>query len=394
MDYLDPYRRHLLPAPDGTGGCLHRTKGRDFTLCDCPIWVYGRLNGEPYRRSLQTADWERAKRRIQILLRSPNDPGVLPAANPRTVEAGVAAYLADCKKRNLEESTLRSYGDVLEAFAAFAGTRNLADVNLDLITAFRDHRDVMPRTQRKEIEYLRAFCAYCIGREWMTKNPAKSLKPALADNVATLPFEKEEIEKLLDAADRMRAAWREEDAYVRQRARALIWALLYSGLRVGDVAQLQRSKLEKSGHLVLRTEKNNVPVKVLLHSDAIRDLESLPANGDSTTYFFWTGKGKKSTIAGSLRRTIDRLGKMADVHAHPHRFRDTFAVELLTGGADIRTVQKLLGHKSVKTTEAHYAHFVKAHQDLLDRATATLDFRPKPARPLLVKPIKNRRRNA
>jgi integrase len=192
----------------------------------------------------------------------------------------------------------------------------------------------------------------------------------------------------------MQAAWREEDAYIRQRARALVWALIYSGLRVGDVAQLRRAQLEPSGHLVLRVEKTGVPLKVLLHADAIRDLESLPANGGNTKYFFWTGRGKVSTITGSLRRTIDRLGKLAGVHAHPHRFRDTFAVELLTQGADIRTVQKLLGHESVRTTELHYAHFVKAHQDLLDRATATLDFRPKPARPLLVKPVKNRRRNA
>jgi site-specific recombinase XerD len=388
MDYLDPYRRHL-------DDCRYQAKGRDYTLCDCPIWVYGRLNGEEYRRSLRTTDWNRARRLIEILLRSPNDPHVaLPAASDRTVASAVEAYLGDCEKRNLQPSTLRSYGDVLKAFVEFSGGRSLDRADLDFIAAFRDHRDVTPRTQRKEIEHLRAFFAFCMERGWADKNPAKKLKPPKVEDIATWPFTEEEVGKLIEACGRMQAAWKEEVAFVRQRSRALVWALLYSGLRIGDVARLRRAQLEKTGHLVLRTEKNRVPLKVLLHNDAVRDLQALPAPGGNPTYFFWTGKGKTTSITGSLRRTIDRIGKEAGIHAHPHRFRDTFAVELLTNGADIRTVQKLLGHKSVKTTELHYAHFVAAHQKLLDSAAATLDFRPKAAGPLLVKPLKNRRGNA
>jgi hypothetical protein len=56
-------------------------------------------------------------------------------------------------------------------------------------------------------------------------------------------------------------------------------------------------------------------------------------------YFFWSGNGEDHTdCAKSLWRTISRLGVVADVHAHPHRFRDTFAVGLISNGADLRTV--------------------------------------------------------
>src|SRR5215472_3482867 len=117
MDYLDPHRRHL-------DDCPHKSKGRHYTLCDCPIHVYGKLNGGIYRRSLQTTDWNRAQRLIEVLLRSPNEPDVaLPAASARTVAAAVQAYLNDCEKRNLQPSTLRSYTDVFEAFAEFSGQR-------------------------------------------------------------------------------------------------------------------------------------------------------------------------------------------------------------------------------------------------------------------------------
>jgi integrase/recombinase XerD len=139
--------------------------------------------------------------------------------------------------------------------------------------------------------------------------------------------------------------------------------------------------------------KTGVPLKVLLHPDAAQCLTSLPVQNPE--YFFWTGRGQLIRCGKNIRRTIQRLGVLAGVaHAHPHRFRDTFAVQLLTNGADIRTVQLLLGHTSLKTTERHYAHFVAAHQAILDTAAATLDFRPKTARPLLVHSPKRRRRNA
>jgi site-specific recombinase XerD len=53
---------------------------------------------------------------------------------------------------------------------------------------------------------------------------------------------------------------------------------------------------------------------------------------------------------------------------HPHRFRDTFAVELLKAGVDIRAVQKALGHKSLTTTEKYYAPWNKSQQAIMDKA--------------------------
>jgi len=78
---------------------------------------------------------------------------------------------------------------------------------------------------------------------------------------------------------------------------------------------------------------------------------------------------------GSARRTIACVLKLADVvDGHPHRFRDTFSVTLLQNGTDLRTVQLLLGHTSIKTTEKHYAPFVASMQKTLDDAVSTLHF--------------------
>lgn len=228
-----------------------------------------------------------------------------------------------------------------------------------------------------------------MNRGWLLANPARQLKPPAVGDLATLPLSHAEVSRLLLACDQIRGMWSEDTPHVRHRARALVLCLLYSGLRISDVALLRGSALEDSGHLVLHTAKTGVPIKVLLHREAATALRALPAPGGNPAYFFWTGRGSVEHCAKSLGRTITRLGRIADVHAHPHRFRDTFAVELLSNGADIRTVQLLLGNESVRTTEKHYAHFVAAHQALLDSS-----FRTEAARPLPVHAQSNRRRNA
>ncbi len=385
---LRPYRRHLEACP-------HRGKGQNFTLCDCPIWAYGEINGRPFRRSLQTNEWNRGLKRIQILLTADgSDQVVLPAPPARSVERAIASFLEDASHRHLKPSSTASYRRTLERLATFCGKTPISGLTLEVLSRFRASRKVAPRTQRKEIEYLRAFCGFCELQGWIESNPAKQLRPPKITDVATMPFTREEVTRLIEACDQMRGMWEDDTPDVRRRAKALVLTLLYSGLRVGDVAQLRRSALEEDGHLVLRTMKTGVPLKVLLNEDAVKALRSLPAPGGNPTYFFWSGNGDLDHCSKSLWRTIARVGKVADVHAHPHRFRDTFSVELLTKGNDIRAVQLLLGHSSIRTTEKHYAHFVPAHQDLLDRASSTLDFSAKGATPLLVKPLERRRRNS
>jgi integrase len=71
--------------------------------------------------------------------------------------------------------------------------------------------------------------------------------------------------------------------------------------------------------------------------------------------FFWNGVGKFEAVVGSWRRRLARLFKLADVRdAHCHRFRDSFASELLLSGVPMERISILLGRYSVKVTERHY----------------------------------------
>lgn len=387
---LTPHRRHLK-------SCEHIAKGWNFTLCGCPVWCDGTLDGRRFTRSLQTRNWERALTRIAALERGVDigielQPG-------RTVTDAVTGYLKDCRARNLKASSLNSRTRTFEFLKTAVGIKQVSGVGLAELEQHLDARrlpdnktPIAPRTKRKEIEHIRSLWEWCVRHKWCDANVARLIRPPKVEDIATLPFTAAEVQDLLTACDQITSC----NGYVdyHKRARALVLTLLYSGLRVGDVAQLKRSALEPTGHLVIRVMKTGVRLKVLLHKDAVQALKALPADDNYPVYFFWTGNGDVNDCSGNLRETVARVGKVAGIHAHPHRFRDTFAVQLLTHGADMRTVQMLLGHQSIRTTELHYAHFVPEHQQILDDAITKLDFSQKSTGPVLVRATDKRLRNA
>lgn len=374
---LNLYRRHLATCP-------HREKGQGFSLCECPLWAYGMISGQPVRKSLHTNNLDHARVQMDLLESRPIiTRGV-------TVATAAADYIKDCAARKLSAGTLTSYTRTLDHLQKFY-SGPVIGLDVARLSAFRDSRKVSSRTQRKEIEQLRGFCDFCLDRGLFGvggTNPAKKIRYPADDSEPTLPFTRDEVLSLLAACDAFKNSNIEDLEFGRLRARALVLLLVYSGLRISDVAALRRSTLT-NGKLLLRQAKTKVPVYLTLHPDAVAALKALPAS--SPSYFFWNGAGEIATCKGKLSRVIDRLGKIAKIHAHPHRFRDTFAVEMLSKGASLREVQLLLGHTSIKTTEKHYAPFVAAHQALLDRAVSLLDFRPAAA--ALVPLVKNRRGN-
>jgi site-specific recombinase XerD len=297
------------------------------------------------------------------------------AASPIvTIAAASKAYLADCQRRSLAPSTLVSYSNAISAFVDYCsarGLRELSGLRLSDFENFWQHRNVAITTQRKEIEHLRAFCKYCVRHKWLPENHAQDVKPPKGKKPITMPYEPHEINLLLDACDRISNNYEASALRARKRARALLLLMLYGGMRVSDAIRLERKRLKPDGRLLMRTMKSGVDLYVRLHPDAVSALMDLPAESE---YFLWSGKGKVESATGSARRTVDCISEIANVKARPHRFRDTFAVELLANGEDIRTVQLLLGHESLKTTEDHYAPFVKRFQDRLDAATAKLHF--------------------
>jgi integrase/recombinase XerD len=119
------------------------------------------------------------------------------------------------------------------------------------------------------------------------------------------------------------------------------------------------------GKILLYTAKTGTPVFCPLPPFVVTELESV--QGTSTQHFFWSGEGKPKSCVGDWQRSLRKLFLLADVRSgHAHRFRHTFATNLLLAGVPLDRVATLLGHTNSKITEKHYAPWVRARQEQLE----------------------------
>ncbi len=134
-------------------------------------------------------------------------------------------------------------------------------------------------------------------------------------------------------------------------------------MRIGDAVQCGSDRL-KENKLFLYTQKTGVPVQCVLPDFVVRDIEAAPKN--SKRFYFWSGESKLHTAVGVWQQSLQTLFSLAGVSGgHAHRFRDTFAVELLLAGVPLERVSVLLGHQSIRVTERHYAPWTRSRQEQL-----------------------------
>ncbi len=317
--------------------------------CRCPLWATGTLEGAPYRKSLKTRSFERAEQ-LKREIENGNKP-----EPPRsiTINDALAAFIKDCESRNLTPKTLAKYRTLETRLADFSSKDELLrNWNHDRIAAFRATWKLSPLTVSKELGHLRTFFNFCIDREWITKNPAKTIKaPHLKVN-PRLPFSEKEIQNILAQA--------KDD-----RELAFLLTLRHTGLRIGDASLLKVSHLSGS-RVYLYTTKAGTPVSILLPDSLLGLLKKIPPRGG---YFFIRGKSNHPHTASDLwRKRIKAIcKKVGIVPDHPHRFRHSLAADLLSKGVSVENVAAILGNSPAIVVK-HYSQWISSRQDALDSA--------------------------
>lgn len=359
---MELYRRHDADCP-----LLPEGMRSDIKKCDCQLWVHGSDGGRRLRKSLKTRSIARG---LERLVRIEREPAKL---LPIPLDKAVALYLADCRTRNIALSSIRAYATRLRPLVSFFPGASVRDLTTERVATFRAARPAgkAPASIRLGLIVLRTFLRFCLDRGWLASNPSANMKLPRPNSEATLPYTADEVSRLIAACDRLK------NLRARLRARALVLLLLYSGLRISDAMKLERSAVDfKTGKVLLRIMKTKQPFYGKLPPEALTALEALPLE---SAYFLWSGNSRIESAIDAARKTMVAVGKHAGVPGvRPHRFRDTFAVELLLNGVEIRTVQLLLGHSSVVTTERHYAPYVARMQRVVDEAVSGLHFGSSP----------------
>jgi site-specific recombinase XerD len=344
--------------------------------CRCRKHFRWTQDGKQQRRKAGTRSWGEAeglKRDLedQLTGRAPATP-----TDVRSLADAVDVFNADKKNQGITADVLNKYTrelDRLRTFAEGRGTFTVAGLTRELLIDYQAEWDALyPSSNTRQMVQarLKNFLRFCYDNKWLDRAPR--LSSIKADEAPTLPLTDKEYEKLLETIPVSFP-----DGTKARRVRALIRLMRHSGLAIRDAATLRRDELirdnaKKLFRVVTARQKTGTHVSVPIPPDVAKELSSV-LNGNAV-YMFWTGNGEERTTVSHWQDDFRKLFRDASITSAgsmvSHRLRDTFAVDLLQKGVPLEEVSKLLGHESIKTTERHYAKWVKGRQDRLDSLVA------------------------
>jgi len=350
------FRQHVT-------ACRHKSKGRNYTLCDCPIWVSQRSwDGRIVYKSMRTSDMVEAQKRSHDPL--PRNQGIIP------LHGAIRMYLAAKKRKR------HTYERVHHILTVTLMERlNAHDAPIGQLTSlalqalFQSYREAGYRETTIHLFWRTMFAFFEWASKWrhIAENPMKILEKPEAHHELKDPLTTDEQEAVYAAAS-------ESGIF----AHALVTLFLETGLRISDVACLRWTQIDKiTRYLTVKAAtKTGYPVRVQLSEYLVALLQTLPAAlGDHLFHVrdHPYADRKYDYTMQRIRAIVCEVGKKAGVKLNPHLLRHTFACRLLEAGAELRTVQLLLGHRSIVTTESAYAKFVPSQQRILDAATAAIN---------------------
>ena len=276
-------------------------------------------------------------------------------------------------ERNASQLTIRNYDHYLKRFLEFAGDINPKNIDLNLIRKYRLHlsrwtdpktKEFLKRvTQNYFMIALRAFLRYLARIDIQTLS-AEKVELGETDPRPLKVLDDAQLKSLLAAPDTSK-----KDGI---RDRSILETLFSTGLRVSELANLNRDTINlarKEFGIVGKGGKERV---VFLSDGACEWIKKyLNFRKDIFKPLFIRFQGRLNPEDGgnamrltprSIERIVEKYVKKLgfSVKATPHTLRHSFATDLLINGADIRSVQEMLGHSNISTTQI-YTHVTNAH---------------------------------
>ncbi len=347
-------------------GCKYA--GDEFCRrCNCRKHFRWTQNGKQYRRKAGTRSWEQADKKRRELedqlagrVTEEKHEGLLLAQALETFDANKEAQGIKPRVRAMYKRELKRLREFSEARTLFTVRQALTIDNLIALRA--TWTPVYKSSYSRSVvqKHLNHFLRFCYNAGWIDRIP--KLSPIKVDEPETEPLTETEYAKIIKAAT--------------GKTRTLIKLMRWSGLAIRDASTLQRTDLhfdkDKDIYKIIRERtKTGEPLYIPIPKDVAEEVIAV-LNG-SPVYVFWNRQKSDSSEyrhAGYMGELVadafKDAGVQSDGHMVSHRLRATFAVDMLQKGVPLEHVSKLLGHKSVTTTERHYAKWVKGRQNLLD----------------------------
>lgn len=283
-------------------------------------------------------------------------------------------------ERNVSPHTQQAYIADVQEFIQFLKTNGLVkndkveNADAEAIRSFLGHlhrQKVKKVTVNRKISSLRAFYRYLLRQGKIKKNPANMVQSPKTEKYMPTFLSVDEAFELLNAT----AGKNSFDL----RTRAMMELFYSSGLRLSELAALNVMDIDFNQQLVKVLGKGRkeriVPVgKTALqcireYLEETGDLRKGSGVGVFEEPLFLNARGKRISTR-SIARMIDEAAGKSGLgrKISPHALRHTFATHLLNAGADLRSIQELLGHKSLSTTQKYTAVNINRMMEIYDKA--------------------------
>ncbi|HRK41235.1 MAG TPA: tyrosine-type recombinase/integrase [Candidatus Saccharibacteria bacterium] len=275
-------------------------------------------------------------------------------------------------ERGRSQRTAENYHLYLDRLVEFAGDIEVEKITSEMVRKWRlwlnryenEAGDSLSTlTQSYHLIALRSFLGYCSKRDIETLTPEKVELPKTKRKQVSF-LTQEETERILEAIDGQSAGG--------LRDKAILELLYSSGLRVSELCNLNRDHINlQRGEFMVRG-KGQKDRPVFVSPEATECLAAyLETRSDPAKPLFIRYSGAKHgdsegesfrLTPRSVQRIVSHYAKLAGItkHVSPHTLRHSFATDLLMNGADIRSVQSMLGHSNIATTQI-YTHVTDQH---------------------------------
>ncbi len=275
-------------------------------------------------------------------------------------------------ERGRSQKTAENYHLYMQRLVEFAGDIHVDKITSELVRKYRlwlnryvneAGDELSPITQSYHLIALRSFLAYCSKRSIATLTPEKIELPKVRKKQVSF-LSQDETERLIEAVD--------TNTPQGIRDRAILELLFSSGLRVSELVNLNRDHINlKRGEFMVRG-KGQKDRPVFISPEASEWLATyLETRTDPAVPLFIrysgfkTGDSKGESFRltpRSVQRLVQQYAKLAGItkKVSPHTLRHSFATDLLMNGADLRSVQSMLGHSNIATTQV-YTHVTDQH---------------------------------
>ncbi len=226
--------------------------------------------------------------------------------------------------------------------------------------AFLHEREYSKATAARKLATLRSFYKFCLRRGYVKSNPVASIRTPKQEKRLPKFLDIEQVKKLLSTPD--------DGTLLGARDRAMLETLYSTGVRVSELVALNVNDLDANGeHLRVRGKGRKERIAPIGPTavKSIRNYLHMRSSDPRSTAFnqeaMFVNKHGQRLSTRSVRRKLDKYLIMCglDPSISPHTLRHTFATHMLNNGADLRSLQELLGHQSISTTQI-YTHVTTA----------------------------------